>query len=67
VSAWDDIVDRAIEYTEKLLHINPGHAAAAVESLRSLRENLAKRAPDDDPALDRLDAYVKNLTGRLPP
>ena len=66
MSALDDVVDRAIAYTEKMLHTAPSYAPTAVESLRKLRETLARQAPGD-PAIERLDAYIESLTGRSPP
>lgn len=60
MSALDEIVDRAIEYTNKILNTMPSYRAAAIEGLRKLRAALAQKTPDD-PAIARLDAYLESL------
>lgn len=60
VDALEDIVDRAIDYTDRILQNMPGYRNAAVAGLRNLRSNLAERAPDH-PALGRLDTYLAGL------
>jgi hypothetical protein len=62
VSELDGIVDRAIDYTKRILQTMPSYHAAAVAGLRKLRAGLAEKSPDD-PALQRLDAYLKSLPG----
>jgi hypothetical protein len=57
VNTLDEIVDRAIEYTNLILRRMPSYRDTAVDGLRKLRESLAAKAPDD-PALDKLDAYL---------
>jgi hypothetical protein len=63
VSALDEIVDRAIEYTNLILRRMPSYRDAALEGLRKLRESLAAKAPDD-PAIGKLDAFLSDLDGR---
>jgi len=60
VSALEDIVDRAIEYTNKILNTMPSYRSSAIEGLRKLRIALADKTPDD-PAIARLDAYLESL------
>ena len=60
VSALDDIVDRAIDYTNRILRTMPSYHGAAVAGLRKLRDSLAEKSPDD-PALKRLDDYLESL------
>ena len=60
VSILDEIVDRAIEYTNRSLKAMPSYRNAAIEGLKNLRESLAKK-DSDDPALARLDDYLKQL------
>jgi len=60
VSALDDIVDRAIDYTTRIQQTMPSYRAAAVEGLRKLRDNLAQNSPDD-PAILKLDAYLERI------
>jgi hypothetical protein len=62
LSALEDIVDRAIDYTNQILHTMPTYRSAAIEALRKLRENLARQGPDD-PALRKLDDYLDRLAG----
>jgi hypothetical protein len=61
LSAFEDIADRAIEYTDLVLHTTPSYREAAVAALRKLRDNLARRASDDG-AIRRLDVYLERLS-----
>ena len=61
----DDIVDRAIHYTERILSVAPHHYSAARDGLTTMRNNLTVGA-DDHPALLRLDAYLGELERRHP-
>ena len=60
MSALDEIVDRAIDYTNKILNTMPSYRGAAIEGLRKLRAALAQSAPDD-PAILRLVDYLSGL------
>jgi hypothetical protein len=62
VSALDEIVDRAIAYTNTLLQMMPSYREAAVGGLRKLRDALAQKSPDD-PALEKLGVYIETLAG----
>ena len=61
MNALEEIVDRAIEYTDKILNTMPSYRQAAIVGLRKLRVALAEKAPDD-PAIARLDAYLQSLS-----
>jgi hypothetical protein len=61
LSDFEDIADRAIEYTDLVLHRTPSYRETAVAALRKLRDNLARRAPDDG-AIRRLDHYLDRLS-----
>jgi len=63
VSALDDIVDRAIDYTNRIRQVMPSYHGATGEGLRKLRDSLAEKSPGD-PALQRLDDYLKGLPGQ---
>ena len=63
MSALDEIVDRAIEYTNLILRRMPSYRATAIDGLRKLRESLVAKAPDD-PAIGKLDAYLETLDAR---
>jgi hypothetical protein len=65
VSALDDIVDRAIDYTNRILQTMPSYHATAVAGLHKLRAGLAEKSPGD-PALKRLDDYLESLSGQDP-
>ena len=56
----DDIVSRAINYTNGVLIRMPTYRGAAIAGLFKLRAALARNAPDN-PALARLDAYLESL------
>jgi hypothetical protein len=60
----DEIVDRAILYTEKILGQAPRHYPVAREGLERMRDNLTIGA-QDHPALDRLDDYLGDLERRF--
>jgi len=60
VSALDEIVDRAIEYTKRIRQVMPSYHGATVAGLRKLRVSLAQKSPGD-PALKRLDEYLDGL------
>ena len=62
MGALDEIVDRAIIYTNDMLGRMPGYRAAAIAGLRKLRDALAAKTPDD-PAIAKLDAYLAGLDG----
>jgi flagellar hook-associated protein FlgK len=61
VNALDDIVDRAIDYTNLILRRAPSYREAAISGLRTLRESLAEKAPDD-PAIQKLEAFLNALS-----
>jgi hypothetical protein len=61
LSAFEDIADRAIEYTDLVLHRTPSYRETALASLRKLRDNLARRASDER-AIRRLDLYIDRLS-----
>ena len=60
MDALDEIVDRAIDYADRILQTMPSYREAAIGGLRVLRSNLAERAPDH-PAVQRLDDYLGGL------
>ena len=60
MNALEDIVSRAIDYTNSILSMMPTYRQAAIAGLRKLRAALAANAPDD-PALGRLDDYLESL------
>jgi hypothetical protein len=60
----DEIIDKAIKYTEKILARAPGHYAAAREGLERMRDNLMIGAADH-PAIGRLDDYIGELERRF--
>jgi hypothetical protein len=60
----DEIVNKAIQYTEKILDRAPSHYAAARDGLERLRDNLTLGA-EDHPALGRLDNYIGELMRRF--
>ena len=62
MSALDEIVDRAIEYTKRIRQVMPSYHGATVAGLRKLRDSLAQKSPDD-PALQRLDDYLDGVSG----
>jgi hypothetical protein len=58
----DEIVDRAIEYTNRIRQVMPSYHGATVAGLRKLRDSLAEKSPGD-PALKRLDDYLDGVPG----
>lgn len=60
VSNLDEIIDRAIEYTNLILQRMPSYRDAAISGLRTLRHSLAARSPAD-PAVRKLDDYLDTL------
>ncbi len=63
MSGLDEIVDRAIDYTNRILKDMPSYREAALAGLRKLRAGLAEKSPRD-PALKRLDDYLEGLPAR---
>jgi hypothetical protein len=66
VSALEDIVDRAIDYTNRILRSAPSYKDAAITGLHNLRDALAQPLPDH-PAIHKLDAYLDSLNGGAAP
>ena len=62
MNALDEIVDRAIEYTNLILRKMPSYKDAAIAGLRKLRDSLSEKSPHD-PAIAKLDAYLDSLDG----
>jgi len=60
----DEIVDRAIQYTEKILGQAPRHYKVAREGLEKMRDSLATGL-ENHPALGRLDKYIGELGRRF--
>jgi hypothetical protein len=65
LSALDDIVDRAIDFTNRILRAMPSYRSATLRGLRRLRLSLSQKFPDH-PAIRRLDEYLEALAGRKP-
>lgn len=65
MSALENIVDRAINYTNSILNRMPSYRGAAIAGLRKLHEALVANTPDD-PALVRLAAYLESLDDKAP-
>ncbi len=61
----DEIVDRAIEYTNLILQKMPSYKDTAVSGLRTLRHSLAARSPAD-PAVRKLDDYLDTFRRPAP-
>lgn len=59
-----EIVDRAIIYTEDILRRAPNHLGVAREGLERMRQNLRLGA-EDHPSLERLEDYIKKLERRF--
>lgn len=57
-----EIVDRAIDYTDRIVFEMPSYREAAIEGLRRLGLSLAEKSPDH-PAIRKLFDYVDALTG----
>jgi hypothetical protein len=64
VDKIDEIVERAIEYTEKMLAGAPGRYALAKEGLERMRNSFSLGA-DDHPAFSRLANYIVDLERRF--
>ena len=60
VNTLEGIADRAIEFTNKVLHTLPSYRPAAIDGLRKLRSALEERSPGD-PAIAKLDTYLESL------
>ena len=58
----DEVVDRAMDYTNLILQRMPTYRDAAVEGLSLLRDTLAAKTPGD-PAIGKLDRYLQSLRG----
>jgi hypothetical protein len=63
VDKIEEIVDKAIKYTEDILARAPRHYPAAREGLERMRNNLAIGTAGH-PALDKLDKYLEELRRR---
>ncbi len=63
VDKIEEIVDKAIQYTEDILQRSPRHYPVAREGLERMRNNLAIGA-EDHPALHKLDEYLEELRRR---
>jgi hypothetical protein len=59
-------VDRAIDYTRRILHSMPTYRGAAIASLRRWRDVLAAEAPGD-PLISKLDDCLARLDGGAAP
>ncbi len=57
-----EIVDRAIDYTDRTVHEMPSYRQAAIEGLRRLGLSLAEESPEH-PAIRKLFDYLDTLTG----
>jgi hypothetical protein len=66
LSALEEIVDRAIAYTDRILATAPNYRGAAIAGLRKLRDNLARTAPDDA-AIRKLEVYLDGLARHAAP
>lgn len=60
----DEIVDRAIQYTEHVLGQAPRHYDVAREGLERMRDNLTTGI-ENHPALGRLNNYIGELARRF--
>ena len=61
----DEIVDKAIQYTEDILARAPRHYSVAREGLERMRDNL-KIGAEDHEALRKLENYLDELSRRFP-
>jgi len=57
-----EIVDRAIDYTDRIVLEMPSYRQAAIDGLRRLGLNLAEKSPEH-PAIRKLFDYLDALTG----
>jgi hypothetical protein len=60
----DEIVDKAIQYTEDILGRAPQHYPVAREGLERMRDNLEIGA-EGHPALRKLENYLNELDRRF--
>jgi hypothetical protein len=60
VSILDEIVDRAIDYTNRALQTMPSYRQAAIDALKKLRAGLVGK-DSSEAALAKLDDYLKKL------
>jgi hypothetical protein len=60
LGAREDIVDRAIDYTRRILRTMPAYRRAAIAALRRQRDALAAQALDDA-AIRKLDDCLARL------
>ena len=58
-----EIVERAIDYTDRIVIEMPSYREAAIEGLRRLGFGLAEKSPDH-PAIRRLFEYLDRLQRR---
>jgi hypothetical protein len=64
VDRIDEIVDKAIQYTEDILGQAPHHYAVARKGLEQMRDNLRIGA-EDHAALRKLEDYLNELGRRF--
>ena len=57
-----EIVERAIDYTDRIVIEMPSYREAAIEGLRRLGLGLAQKSPDH-PAVRKLFDYLEAVTG----
>jgi hypothetical protein len=57
-----EIVDRAIDFTDRMVFAMPSYREAAIAALRRLGVRLAKNSPDH-PAVRKLFDYLDALAG----
>ena len=60
MSILDEIVDRAIDYTQRALQTMPSYRSAAIDALKKLRAGLVGKA-GSEAALAKLDDYLRQL------
>jgi hypothetical protein len=65
VDKIEEIVDKAIQYTEDILERAPRHYRVAREGLERMRDNL-KIGAEDHEALRKLEDYLDELNRRFP-
>jgi hypothetical protein len=64
VDKIEEIVDKAIQYTEDILQRAPQHYPVAREGLEQMRDNLKIGAGDHE-ALRKLEKYLNELERRF--
>jgi hypothetical protein len=62
MSLLGEIVERAIDYTDRIVIEMPSYREAAIEGLRRLGLALAEKSPDH-PAIRKLFDYIDAMTG----